>query len=87
MASLLYKSWGENIRAARKEFGWTQDELARIVGITRAHLANIEAGRRPPTDEVKTALAGATRKTFDQLFPWPTDIPAFPVSAIRSAVA
>jgi len=82
--STLYRSWGERVRAARKEFHWTQAQMATIVGVTRSHLANIESGRRPPTDEVKERIAGATRKTYDQLFPWPTEIPPFP-NVVRTA--
>lgn len=78
MTDTLYREWGGRVRQARKEFRWTQAEMAQIVGVTRSHLANIEAGRRPPTDEVKDRIAGATRRTYDQLFPWPTEIPPFP---------
>src|SRR5690348_16472639 len=38
---------GETIQAFRERYGYTQDELAREVDISRSHLANIEAGRKP----------------------------------------
>lgn len=42
----MYKNLGSRIRSLRKSLGWTQDRLAKAVGISRASLANIEAGRQ-----------------------------------------
>jgi transcriptional regulator with XRE-family HTH domain len=36
---------GERIRAARQELGWTQDELAAAVGVSRSAVAQWETGR------------------------------------------
>jgi transcriptional regulator with XRE-family HTH domain len=36
--------FGSDIAAARKARGWTQEQLAKQVGISRAHLANVESG-------------------------------------------
>lgn len=38
---------GATIQEFRERYGYTQDELAREVDISRSHLANIEAGRKP----------------------------------------
>lgn len=38
----------ENLIIARKMKGWTQEELAKSVGISRAYLANIERGEHDP---------------------------------------
>lgn len=73
----LYREWGRNVRAARGNF-WTQTHLAEVCGIARSAIANIEAGRRCPTDTVKFRLAGALRKPVGELFPWPEAIPPFP---------
>jgi len=45
-ADQIYKNLGSRIRSLRKALGWTQDRLAKTVGISRASLANIEAGRQ-----------------------------------------
>lgn len=42
----IYKNLGMRIRDLRKALGRTQDQLAKQVGISRASLANIEAGRQ-----------------------------------------
>jgi transcriptional regulator with XRE-family HTH domain len=36
---------GERIRAARRERGWTQDDLAQKVGVSRSAVAQWETGR------------------------------------------
>lgn len=42
----IYKNLGLRIRGLRKALGQTQDQLAKQVGVSRASLANIEAGRQ-----------------------------------------
>jgi DNA-binding XRE family transcriptional regulator len=51
--------WGGRLAARRKELELTQDQLARIAGITQQTISNTEAGRHVPSDEVKIALARA----------------------------
>jgi DNA-binding XRE family transcriptional regulator len=36
---------GATIKVARRERGWSQSNLAKRAGVSRSHLANIEAGR------------------------------------------
>jgi transcriptional regulator with XRE-family HTH domain len=43
---LFYKKIGENIRAKRKERGFSQEVLAKAVGLKRPSLSNIEKGRQ-----------------------------------------
>lgn len=50
---------GETVQAFRERFGFTQDELATETGISRSHLANIEAGRKPLTDRQLAIVARA----------------------------
>jgi transcriptional regulator with XRE-family HTH domain len=42
----VYRRLGASILTRRGQRGLTQCELARIVGLTRASIANIEAGRQ-----------------------------------------
>lgn len=73
----LYKIWGENVRRARGT-SWTQQSLGAACGVHRAAIANIENGRRCPEDWLKWKIAGALRLSFDELFPWPAEVPPFP---------
>ena len=36
---------GQRVRAARRNRGWTQDDLAQIVGVSRSAVAQWETGR------------------------------------------
>ena len=45
-ADQIYRNLGKRIRDLRKSLGLTQVQLAQQVGISRASLANIEAGRQ-----------------------------------------
>jgi len=45
-ADQIYRNLGKRIRDLRKGLGKTQDHLAKQIGISRASLANIEAGRQ-----------------------------------------
>ena len=45
------------IRAARKERGWTQEQLAEMVGTRRTHLIRWEMGRGYPGDTYRPRLA------------------------------
>lgn len=53
---------------ARKELGWTQEELAKKADISRAYLANIEAGKYTPSLEVAKKLSEILKKSVDELF-------------------
>jgi transcriptional regulator with XRE-family HTH domain len=38
--------FGENVRAARRARGWTQEELAHRTGLATVQVSRIERGRR-----------------------------------------
>jgi plasmid maintenance system antidote protein VapI len=48
--------FGKQVRKERLARGWTLQELARRSGIAAPHLSRIENGRRPPTENVATAM-------------------------------
>lgn len=52
---------GATLRTIRELRGFTVDELAREVGISRPYLANIEAGRKPLSDVLLAKLSNALR--------------------------
>jgi transcriptional regulator with XRE-family HTH domain len=43
---------GETLRVIREMRGYKQDELATELGISRPYYANIEAGRKPLTEQL-----------------------------------
>lgn len=51
----LLTRFGQNVRAARTARGLTQRQLGAAVGLARASIANVEAGRQDPP---LTKLAG-----------------------------
>ncbi|WP_340398068.1 helix-turn-helix transcriptional regulator [Paenibacillus sp. FSL E2-0202] len=53
---------------ARKRKGWTQEELASGVGISRAYLANIERGEYDPSLKVAQSLSKKLGVSTDKLF-------------------
>jgi transcriptional regulator with XRE-family HTH domain len=42
----VYRQLGAKIQSIRECLGWTQDELAKKVGLTRTSITNFEAGRQ-----------------------------------------
>jgi transcriptional regulator with XRE-family HTH domain len=42
----VYRSIGAKIEQLRTTLGWTQDDLAKKVGLARGSVANIETGRQ-----------------------------------------
>lgn len=52
----------------RKNKGWTQENLASGVGISRAYLANIERGEYDPSLKVAQLLSKKLGVSTDKLF-------------------
>ena len=48
---------GDKIRLIRKESNLTQEQLSKKSGISRTHIAEIEAGKYSPTLRPLTAIA------------------------------
>ncbi|UHA71957.1 helix-turn-helix domain-containing protein [Paenibacillus sp. 481] len=60
-------STGNRIAELREYKGWTQEELASMVGITRAALSHYEKNRRKPDFETLTKLADLFGVSIDYL--------------------
>lgn len=43
---IVYEKLGKNIRQARLRAGLTQEQLAKVIGLTRTSVNNIEHGRQ-----------------------------------------
>lgn len=65
---------GQRVRELREAKGWSQEELARRVGLNPKTIYNYEAGARgvkePPLSTVK-ALANALNVTLEELLAEP----------------
>lgn len=55
----INRNLGETLRARRSEVGFTQGELALRVGLSRASIANIEAGEQAVSVVLLLGLANA----------------------------
>ncbi len=49
---------GERIQAVRREHGWTQDDLARRIGVSRSAIAQWETGRSGQLSANLSRVAG-----------------------------
>jgi transcriptional regulator with XRE-family HTH domain len=56
------------VRAARERAGFTQAELARRAGVSRALVAAVEAGRHAPAVDAALRLAGTLGSSAEALF-------------------
>lgn len=50
---------GETLAYFRERYGFTQDQLATETGVSRSHIANIEAGRKHLGDKHLALIAKA----------------------------
>ncbi|PRO39525.1 helix-turn-helix domain-containing protein [Bacillus sp. LLTC93] len=61
--------WGRRIRAYRKLKGYTQEGLAKRLGISVSVLGEIERGNRLPTNQMVGQIADALNITVEELSP------------------
>ena len=64
---LIETPFGERITDLRKANGMTQEQLAKIIGVSRPSMANIEAGRQSLTAETLIILARHFETTTDAI--------------------
>ncbi len=58
----------ERMRAARREAGLSQAQLAKQVGVTRQTICSVEAGDYNPTLNLCKLICKALNRTLDDLF-------------------
>ena len=59
---------GRKIQKQRKELGYTQEELAERINLSRTHMGHIEQGRKSPSLKVLTRIAKALNVKISELF-------------------
>ena len=67
MPSEDMKAMGCQVRAARKEAGLTQSQLAERCHVSTKHIANIEKGGMNPSFEILLAISRVLSISFDKL--------------------
>ncbi len=58
----------EKIRAKRLEMGFSQESLARKIGVTRQTINLIEAGKYNPSLRICKGIARELHASLDELF-------------------
>lgn len=56
------------LRTLRRKKGWTQEQLARKVGVSRQSIIAIEKGKYKPTVELALKLAKALECPVEEIF-------------------
>ncbi|MBQ6878094.1 MAG: helix-turn-helix transcriptional regulator [Oscillospiraceae bacterium] len=63
--SLVLKN---RIREIRSELGYSQEQLAEMVGVSRNTISSIETGHFSPTAKLALILCVALNKKFEEIF-------------------
>lgn len=61
------KILGRNVRAARKDLGWSQEDIAFETDIDRTYISGIERGLRNPSLDMLVKLAKTLKTTPAEL--------------------
>ena len=74
---------GDKIRRMRKVRDWTQEELARLVGVERATIAGYETREKHPSYEVLKKLARVFGVSIDHLLDYQSEADSQQQNEIR----
>ncbi len=56
------------VKEVRQERGYSQEELAKLVGVSRNTISSIETGQFSPTAKLALVICIALDKKFEDLF-------------------
>ena len=62
-----YVDLGKRVRLKRLQLGWTQEYLAREIGVSTSFVGHVERGSRKASLETLVALANAMDVSIDNL--------------------
>lgn len=57
---------GNRVRLLRRKHGWTQVEMAEMLGVDRSYLSEIETGKKDPSLRVLKTIADGFKLTLAQ---------------------
>ena len=60
--------YGNRLKELRKKYGYTQEELAKLLNTSRSRIGMYEQGKRQPDFEMQETLADFFNVTLDYLF-------------------
>ena len=66
--SMSTRRLGNRLKVARAEVGISQEELAKLVGVTRQTISSIETGQYCPSTLLAFLLSERLEKAVDELF-------------------
>lgn len=61
------KTLGDNIRAARRKAGWSQEKLAEAASLHRNYIGDIERGEENVSVDTLVRIAEALKVTLEDL--------------------
>ena len=61
-------NFAQKLQKKRKDAGFSQEQLAEAVGVTRQTIGMIEAGKFNPSLQLCIGICRALGKTLDELF-------------------
>jgi transcriptional regulator with XRE-family HTH domain len=61
---------GREIQKHRKAKGYSQEQLAELANISRAHMGHIEQGRKTPSVDLLEKIAKALKIKVRDIFPF-----------------
>ena len=64
----MIENFGGNVARLRKEFGYSQEDLGKEIGVNKQTISNIERGVRYPTFETLEKIAKVLNASATQLF-------------------
>jgi putative transcriptional regulator len=64
------------LRLLRAEHGWTQEDLAAAIGVSRQAINALETERHDPSLDLAYKIAAAFTLPVEQVFPNPHERPA-----------
>ena len=62
------KTVGDRIKALRKKKNYSQETLAKMIGVAVSTICMYETGKRSPRDEIKVKIANALGKSVNYIF-------------------
>ena len=73
-----YNDFGARVRRRRQQLGWTQEQLARELGVSTSFIGHVERGSRKASLETLVAIAKCMNISVDYLLAASLDIPSSP---------
>ena len=73
-----YKDFGARVRRRRQQLGWTQEYLARELGVSTSFIGHVERGSRKASLETLVSIAKCMNISVDYLLAASLELPSPP---------